>query len=245
MTLALESTLIDPYYPLRRRGISELRGYPPVLGENPSSESASELPGNSSEDSSELPGNSSETIESLIQDLELQADFVIEVEDAPPKTLAEAARILGLKGGTQSATSRLTRLSTRFPMNLLKDGKQLTVLGWELMQALSTQSVDELWEEYQSAIVIEPEPEPKTVDVEIIDESEVGAAIVLRTQAILANIQEVDPPTIVLGQHFDNLVAHYQAAGEQMGQQLGAVFQTGVAQGFQSVVTQGTIGGLQ
>ena len=243
MTLALENTLTDPYCPLRGRKQSDLR-IPVSIS---SLESASESPKNSSEDSSELPENSLETIESLINDLEieLQPDFVIEVEDAPPKTLAEAARILGLKGGTQSATSRLTRLSTRFPMNLLKDGKQLTVLGWELMQALSTQSVDELWEEYQSAIVIEPEPEPKTVDVEIIDESEVGAAIVLRTQAILANIQEVDPPTIVLGQHFDNLVAHYQAAGEQMGQQLGAVFQTGVAQGFQSVVTQGTIGGLQ
>ena len=237
MTPTLENTLTDPYSPLRGKKQSDLR-IPVSIS---SLESESEFPKNSSEDSSE-------TIESLINDLELQTlqpDFVIEVEDAPPKTLAEAARILGLKGGTQSATSRLTRLSTRFPMNLLKDGKQLTVLGWELMQALSTQSVDELWEEYQSAIVIEPEPEPKTVDVEIIDESEVGAAIVLRTQAILANIQEVDPPTIVLGQHFDNLVAHYQAAGEQMGQQLGAVFQTGVAQGFQSVVTQGTIGGLQ
>ena len=237
MTLAPKSTLTDPYYPLRPREMSELRGCPPVSGKIPSSESASELPGNSSE-------NSSESIDSLIQDLAIEPDFTIEVEDAPPKTLAEAARILGLKGGTQSATSRLTRLSTRFPMNLLKDGKQLTVLGWELMQALSTQSVDELWEEYQSAIVVEPEPEPETVDVELVDDSEVGAAIVLRTQAILASNQEIEPPTIVLGQHIDQLMAHYKAAGEQMGQQLGVVFQSGVAQGFQAVVTQGTIGGL-
>ena len=243
MTLALESTLTDPYCSLRGRKQSDLR-IPVSIS---SLESASESPKNSSEVSSEFSGNSLETIESLINDLEieLQSDFVIEVEDAPPKTLAEAARILGLKGGTQSATSRLTRLSTRFPMNLLKDGKQLTVLGWELMQALSTQSVDKLWEEYQFAIVVQPEPEPETVDVELVDDSEVGAAIVLRTQAILASNQEIEPPAIVLGQHIDQLMAHYKAAGEQMGQQLGAVFQTGVAQGFQSVVTQGTIGGLQ
>jgi hypothetical protein len=113
------------------------------------------------------------------------------------------------------------------------------------MQALSNKSVDELWECYQSTIVVEPEPEPEMVDVEIMDDSEVGAAIVLRTQAILANIQEVEPPTIVLGKHLDQLLAHYKAAGEQMGQQLGAVFQSGVAEGFQAVVTQSTIGGLK
>jgi len=233
MVLAAKSTLDPAYCPLRGRKQSSLR----ILGSIPSSQSASELLENSSD-------SSGETIDSLIQDL-VEPDYTIDVEDVPPRTLAEAARILGLKGGTQSATSRLTRLSTRFPMNLLKDGKQLTVLGWELMQALSTQSVDELWQQYQSAIVVEPEPERETVDVEIVDDFEVGAAIVLRTQAILERTQEIEPPTIVLGQHLDHLIAHYKAAGEQMGQQLGAVFQAGVAQGFQSVVAQGTIGGLK
>lgn len=236
MALALKSTLTDPYCPLRTPKTSELRGCPTGLGQNPSSESASEPLEFSSEDPSE-------TIEDLLQDLTVEPDYTIDTTP-PPKTLAEAAKRLGL-GGTQSATHRITRLSTRFPMNLLKDGKQLTALGWDLMQGLSSKSVDELWEEYQETIVVDPESEPETVDVEIMDASEVGAAIVLRTQAILANIQEVEPPTIVLGQHLEKLMAHYKAAGEQMGQQLGAVFQSGVAQGFQDVVTQATIGGLK
>ena len=240
MALALKSTLTDPYCPLRTPKTSELRGCPTGLGQNPSSEFTSE---SASEPLSISLVNPTGTIDALLQDLEIQPDYTI--DPTIPKTLAEAANRLGLKGGTQSATHRLTRLSTRFPMSLLKDGKQLTALGWDLMQGLSAKSVDELWEEYQETIVVEPEAEPETVDVEIMDASEVGAAIVLRTQAILANIQEVEPPTIVLGQHLDQLIAHYQAAGEQMGQQLGAVFQAGVAQGFQNVVTQATIGGLK
>lgn len=236
MVLAAKSTLNTSYCPLRERKQSDLR----ILGNIPSSESASEPP----EDSSE---NSSESIDSLIQDLAVEPDFEINIDELDvPLTMAEAANRLGMKGGTQSATHRLTRLSARFPMNLLKNGKQLTALGWDLMQGLSAKSVDELWEEYQETIVQpEPEPELETLDVEIMDDSEVGAAIVLRTQAIRSSIQDVEPPTIVLGQHLDQLIAHYKAAGEQMGQQLGAVFQSGVAQGFQSVVTQGTIGGLK
>lgn len=236
MVLAAKSTLNTSYCPLRERKQSDLR----ILGNIPSSESASEPP----EDSSK---NSSESIDSLIQDLAVEPDFEINIDELDvPLTMAEAANRLGMKGGTQSATHRLTRLSARFPMNLLKNGKQLTALGWDLMQGLSAKSVDELWEEYQETIVQpEPEPELETLDVEIMDDSEVGAAIVLRTQAIRSSIQDVEPPTIVLGQHLDQLIAHYKAAGEQMGQQLGAVFQSGVAQGFQSVVTQGTIGGLK
>lgn len=240
MTLSLNNTSFDPRCPLRQRKTSELRVLSPAFSGDRSSESVSESLENLVEDSSE-------TIDSLIQGLAVEPDFEINIDELDiPLTMAEAANRLGLKGGTQSATHRITRLSTRFPLNLLKNGKQLTALGWDLMQGLSSKSVDELWEEFQSTIVQpEPEPEPETVDVEIMDNSEVGAAIVLRTQAIRSSIQDVEPPTIVLGQHLDQLIAHYKAAGEQMGHQLGAVFQSGVAQGFQSVVTQGTIGGLK
>ena len=246
MTPTLESTLIDPYYPLRPRGISELRGCPPVLGKNPSSESASELPENSSEHSSELPENSSETIESLINDLEieLQADFVIEVEDAPPKTLAEAARRLGLSG-TQAATHRLNTLYKHFDSELLKNGRQLTALGWKLMQATPNKSVDELWAEYQETIVAEAPPEPEIVEAEVMDPAEVAGTLALRASAIISTIEDAEIPMFDFRQNYDGMMAVAAAIGEKAGQQMAMVQLNSMIAAYQSTLTQAQLAGVK
>lgn len=241
MGLALKSTSIDPYCPLRATRTSELRGCPPALVGDSSSESTSELPDISS-------GDSSETIETLLHDLG-EVDYTIDL-DPPPETLDEAARRLDL-GAPQSAKNRLDRLiAGGFPKELLKNSDGFTSIGWEYMKKLQPKGkkAHELWAEYKAKIkstIVEPESEPETVDVEIMDDSEIGAAIVLRTEAILATIQDVPVPTIVLGQHQKQLLAHYKAAGSQFGLQLGGAYQSGVVEGFQSAVTQGTVEALK
>ena len=244
MALDLKNTLTDPYCPLRPRGIPELRGCPPVLGKNPSSESASELPENSSEDSSELPENSSETIESLINDLELQADFVIEVEDAPPKTLAEAARRLGLSG-TQAATHRLNTLYKHFDSELLKNGRQLTALGWKLMQATPNKSVDELWAEYQETIVAEAPPEPEIVEAEVMDPAEVAGTLALRASAIISTIEDAEIPMFDFRQNYDGMMAVAAAIGEKAGQQMAMVQLNSMIAAYQSTLTQAQLAGVK
>ena len=243
MTLALKNTLTDPYFPLRPREISELRGCLPVLGKIPSSE----LPGNSSEDSSELPGNSSETIESLINDLELQTlqpDFVIEVEDAPPKTLAEAARRLGLSG-TQAATHRLNTLYKHFDSELLKNGRQLTALGWKLMQATPNKSVDELWAEYQETIVAEAPPEPEIVEAEVMDPAEVAGTLALRASAIISTIEDAEIPMFDFRQNYDGMMAVAAAIGEKAGQQMAMVQLNSMIAAYQSTLTQAQLAGVK
>ena len=259
MTLALKNTLTDPYYPLRPKEMSELRGYLPVLGKIPSSEDSSELPGNSSEDSSELPGNSSETIESLIQDLEsqtdfviesliqdleIEADFVIEVEDAPPKTLAEAARRLGLSG-TQAATYRLNTLYKHFDSELLKNGRQLTALGWKLMQATPNKSVDELWAEYQETIVAEDPPEPEIVEAEVMDPAEVAGTLALRASAIISTIEDAEIPMFDFRQNYDGMMAVAAAIGEKAGQQMAMVQLNSMIAAYQSTLTQAQLAGVK
>ena len=237
MALTLKSTLTDPYCPLRPREMSELRGCPPVSGKIPSSESASELPGNSSE-------NSSETIDSLIQDLAIEPDFTIEVEDAPPKTLAEAARRLGLSG-TQAATHRLNKLYKYFDSELLKNGKQLTSLGWELMQRLSTQSVDDIWAEYQETIVAEAPSEPRIVEAEIVDPKEVAGTLALRATTILNTIEDAEIPMFDFRQNYDGMMAVAAAIGEKAGQQMAMVQLNSMIAAYQSTLTQAQLAGVK
>ena len=240
MTPALENTLTDPYCSLRGRKQSDLR-IPVSIS---SLESASELPGNSSEVSSELPENSLETFDSLIQDLELQIDFVIEVEDAPPKTLAEAARRLGLSG-TQAATHRLNTLYKHFDSELLKNGRQLTALGWKLMQATPNKSVDELWAEYQETIVAEAPPEPEIVEAEVMDPAEVAGTLALRASAIISTIEDAEIPMFDFRQNYDGMMAVAAAIGEKAGQQMAMVQLNSMIAAYQSTLTQAQLAGVK
>ena len=244
MTPTLKNTLTDPYCPLRPKEMSGLRGCPPVSGKIPSSEDSSGLPGNSSEDSSGLPGNSSETIESLINDLGIEPDFVIEVEDAPPKTLAEAARRLGLSG-TQAATHRLNTLYKHFDSELLKNGRQLTALGWKLMQATPNKSVDELWAEYQETIVAEAPPEPEIVEAEVMDPAEVAGTLALRASAIISTIEDAEIPMFDFRQNYDGMMAVAAAIGEKAGQQMAMVQLNSMIAAYQSTLTQAQLAGVK
>lgn len=224
MTFA--TTLDQPYCPLRARKRSDLRS-------KPSSETTSETIGFSSE------------IDSLGEDLGDECAIVLEELEEPPETLTKAAELLGL-GSCQSASHRLNRLATRFPMSLLKEGKRLTAIGWDLMKKLDPKlglSVDDLWAEYQKAA---PEPERhQVVEVEIVDPNEVGAAIIMRTQSLLATIEEEEIPTIQFNQHFEGMLAYAAAVGEKAGQQMAMVQLKAMAKSFQATLNQAQLGGIE
>jgi len=190
--------------------------------------------------SSELAIPSSETVDSFAEDLQPS-----ELE-APPDTLTKAAELLGL-GSCQSASHRLNRLATRFPMSLLKEGKRLTSLGWDLMKKLDPKtglSVDDLWGEYQKTV--QPEPECfQVVEAEVVDPSEVGSAIVMRTKSLLATIEEEEIPTIQFNQHLDGMLAYAAAVGEKAGQQMAMVQLKAMAKSFQATLNQAQLGGIE
>jgi len=202
--LTVSTALAAKFPPLRVVARSSLRGR-----EHFSSESV--------ENSSEFTGFSLESEDlfggSLDNSLEFPPDYTIPAEAYEiPKTLTDAAARLNLKG-CQSARARLNKLGTRFPPHLLCNGTKLTALGWELMQRLSSESLDDMWREFESTVQTS---EP--IEAEIVDE--VGLAILGKTNQLLSTIEQSEIPRLTISPHFQAMLTHCQAVGSAVGQQM-------------------------